>query len=193
MNDGKCDPKGRFWFASMDGHCHRQTGSLWCMGLGGEIHKKVDGVIVGNGLGWSPGGQKMYFTDSENRTIYQYLYDLENGVLGERSVFAAVAKGKGLPDGLAVDQEGFVWSAHWDGWRITRYSPEGEVDRVIMMPVPRPTSVAFGGAQLDTLFITSASHQLTSAQLDAAPLSGALFAFKPGVYGCPVAPFGGIC
>ena len=193
MNDGKCDPAGRFWFASMDDQCQQPSGSLWCMELDGTITKKEEGVIVGNGMGWSPDGSRMYFTDSENRIIYIYPYDLEQGLLGERETFAVVDQEAGVPDGLAVDAEGYIWSAHWDGWRITRYSPEGKVDRVVKMPVPRPTSVAFGGPDLDLLFVTSASHQLTEIQLAESPLSGSLFAFKPGVSGQPVMAYQGSC
>lgn len=188
-NDGKCDPAGRFWLASMDMAEQNARGRIWridhqttCMG---------QGHIIGNGFGWSPDGSVMYFTDSVQRVIYAYPFDLASGGLGERRCFASVPPDAGYPDGLAVDAQGFVWSAHWDGWRITRYRPDGQIDRVVPMPVPRPTSVAFGGIALDRLYVTSASIGLDTTTLAQAPLSGSLFELDVGVSGCPVASFAG--
>ena len=102
-----------------------------------------------------------------------------------------LADGAGIPDGLTVDAEGHVWSAHWDGWCITRYDPDGKVDRVINLPVPRPTSCVFGGPDFGTLYVTSARIRLSAQQLAEAPLSGGVFALQAGVRGLPETPFAG--
>lgn len=182
-NDGKCDPVGRFWIGTMDDREERFAGSLFRSDCAGSLVEVLPGIGVSNGLDWSPDGSLFYFTDSMRRTIWRFRYDRSSGTLTDRQVFASLDAGEGAPDGLTVDAEGFVWSAHWDGWRISRYAPDGSVDRILPVPVPRPTSVAFGGPDLATLYVTSARVGLSVAQLDEAPLSGALFACEPGVPG----------
>lgn len=190
FNDGKVDPQGRLWAASMDDACKQPTGAIWRIGADLAARRMAGGHIVGNGFGWSPDGATMYFTDSENRTILAY--DFADGEISGRRVFATVAPEHGYPDGLTVDAEGHVWSCHWDGARVTRYRPDGSVERVVAMPVPRPTSLAFGGPQLDRLFVTSASIDLSPESLAAAPLSGALFEIDTaGVRGKPETAFAG--
>jgi sugar lactone lactonase YvrE len=182
-NDGKCDGAGRLWIASMDNNEVSSSGRLWRISST-TVPKIVDSnFVVGNGVDWSPDSKTMYFTDSVNRTIYAYDFDLENGTICNKQVFAIIPESDGFPDGLIVDSQGFIWSAHWDGWRVTRYAPSGSIDRVINLPVPRPTSLAFGGANLSSLFITSASYGLTSAELMNAPLSGGLFIYNSTVSG----------
>ena len=144
FNDGKCDAAGRFWAASMDDACIAPTGNIWSLSPDGTMRCHGGEFIVGNGFGWSSDNRLMYFTDSENRHILVYDFDLANGDIGNPRIFAVVAPECGYPDGLVVDAEDHVWSAHWDGGRITRYRPDGSVERVIKMPVPRPTSLAFG-------------------------------------------------
>ncbi|MCZ6839403.1 MAG: SMP-30/gluconolactonase/LRE family protein [Alphaproteobacteria bacterium] len=131
----------------------------------------------------------MYFTDSGHGEIYAFDFDAETGEIDNRQEFARVDPADGMPDGLAVDAQGFVWGAHWGGWRITRYDPAGRIDRVIDMPVPQVTSVAFGGLGLDQMFVTTARFGLTEAQLDEAPLSGGLFMIDAGVAGLPEVPY----
>jgi sugar lactone lactonase YvrE len=190
FNDGKCDAAGRFWAASMDDACRQPSGAIWSLAPDGRIRRHLDGFIVGNGFGWSRDNCRMYFTDSENRRIMTYDFDLHSGEIGPGHCFAEVAPADGYPDGLTVDAEDHVWSAHWDGGRITRYRPDGSIERVVSMPVPRPTSLTFGGPGYRTLFITSARTGLTPEQLDAAPLSGALFALDTDCAGLPPARFG---
>jgi sugar lactone lactonase YvrE len=133
----------------------------------------------------------MYFTDSMVRTIWTYEFDPATGALGERRVFATLAANDGVPDGLTVDSEGFVWSAVWDGWRVLRYAPDGTIERTIRMPVQRPSSCMFGGPDLKTLYITSACVELGWDALKNGPLAGSLFALSTDVAGLPEAPFGG--
>lgn len=185
FNDGKCDPAGRLWIASMDDRVREPSGAIWRIDGEPSARRMADGHIVGNGFGWSPDGRTMYFTDSENRVIFAYPFDAATGALGERRTFATVDTAAGYPDGLTVDAEGGVWSAHWDGWRVTRYLPNGRIDRVVDLPVPRPTSLAFGGEGLKRLFVTSASIDLDETVLARAPLSGGLFEIATEIGGRP--------
>jgi sugar lactone lactonase YvrE len=190
-NDGKCDSLGRFWLGSMDDEEQQPTGKLYRIHGDGSVVTVLDGVIICNGIGWSPDDLTFYFTDSVNRTILAFDYEQETGLLKNRGIFAQIKNEHGYPDGLAVDVEGGVWSAHWDGWRVTRYAPDGGIDRIIDMPIPRPTSCAFGGSDLMDLYITSASIGLNKQQLAKAPLSGSLFLHKPGIAGLSVGEYSG--
>jgi sugar lactone lactonase YvrE len=184
-NDGKIDPLGRVWIGTMDDTEKAVTGALYRVDHDTAVTRVLDDIGVSNGLDWSPDGTVLYYTDSKRRVIWRFPFDMEAGTVGRPEVFATVPKEHGCPDGLTVDAEGFVWSAHWDGWRITRYDPEGTVERVVWLPVPRVTSLCFGGRRLDTLYITSARIGLSTDELLEAPLSGALFSCQPGVVGRP--------
>jgi sugar lactone lactonase YvrE len=133
----------------------------------------------------------MYFADSWAQTIFSFDFDLDNGTLYNRRVFAELPQSAGVPDGATVDSEGFIWSANFDGGCVTRYAPDGSIDRVISMPVQRPTSCVFGGEDLSILYVTSASLNLTDEQRIAAPLAGGLFAIDVGVKGLPEPRFAG--
>ncbi|MEJ1160560.1 SMP-30/gluconolactonase/LRE family protein [Prosthecomicrobium sp. N25] len=191
FNDGKCDRRGRFWAGTLAIDTTPGHGSLYRLDADGRCTRMDEGFHVSNGLGWSPDDRRFYFTDTGAGRIHVYDFDLETGTIANRRLFAEVAPGTGVPDGLAVDAEGFVWSAHWDGWCITRYDPDGRVDRVINLPVPRPTSCCFGGPDLSTLYVTSARIRLNAQQLAEAPLSGSVFAVQAGVRGLPETPFAG--
>jgi sugar lactone lactonase YvrE len=183
FNDGKCDRAGRFWAASMHDGEVEPSGSLYRAEGLTRCQRMETGFVIGNGLGWSPDNRTFYFTDSVRRRIYAYDFDLDSGSISNRRVFAAVPDDSGFPDGLCVDAEGHVWSAHWDGWRVTRYAPDGRIVAVVRMPVPRPTSCAFGGEDLRTLYVTSARIGLDAAALAASPSSGAVLALRPGATG----------
>ena len=185
FNDGKCDRQGRFWAGTKDIEEKRPLGSLYCLDKGGEVAEMLNGFTVSNGIAWNLDNSLMYICDSPARQIYQYEFDPIRGRLGQVQVFVQVPEEEGFPDGLTVDSEGYLWSCHWDGWRITRYSPTGEVDSVIPMPVPRPTSCCFGGPELKTLYVTSASIGLSAAKLADAPQSGQIFAVELNVKGLP--------
>lgn len=187
-NDGKCDRQGRLWFGTADDAETSYSGSLYRVGQNGGMTCMLSDIGVSNGLDWSPDGMAFYYTDSMRRTIWRFAFDPADGGLGERSVFVALGGEAGNPDGLTVDEEGFVWCAIWDGARIVRYAPDGSVDRVVDMPVPRPTSLCFGGPDLSVLYVTSARIGLADDALAAAPLSGSLFAVDAGVRGLPSRP-----
>ena len=190
-NDGKCDAQGRLWVATMDDAEQSASGAVWRVESNLTMARTAGGHVVGNGFGWSPDGTTMYFTDSAARTIFAYPFDQATGTLGERRVFARIPADAGFPDGLTVDRNGFIWSAHWDGARVTRYRADGQIERVVGMPVPRPTSVAFGGSDLSRLFVTSASVGLSPEEMSRAPLSGSLFEIDAPVGGLPEPRFAG--
>jgi sugar lactone lactonase YvrE/DNA-binding IclR family transcriptional regulator len=191
FNDGKCDRAGRFWVGSLAINTAPDQGALWRLDANGSVQCMARNIHVANGLGWSPDDSVFYFTDSGRRTIFAYDFDIASGDIENRRVFATLPEGTGTPDGLTVDSEGFVWSAHWDGWCITRYDPQGKVERVINLPVPRPTSCTFGGPNLDILYVTTARIRLSAQQLAEAPLSGSILAIDAGFKGLPEPMFGG--
>lgn len=180
-NDGKVDPRGRLWVGTYDSSELEPRATLWKFEHGCDPVLADSGMAVVNGPAFSPSGDVMYLSDSIGRRILAF--DLKEGKLSGRRVFARCTDAEGFPDGLTVDALGYVWCAHWDGSRVTRFSPSGERDRTVMLPVPRATSVCFGGENLETLFITTARYGLTPEQLGQAPLAGALFSCHPGVQG----------
>ena len=189
FNDGKVDRAGRFWAGTVDEQCVKPAGSLYRLDAQGAVRCMVSGVFCANGIGWSPDNRTMYVTDSMLRTIWAYEFDFATGEIGGRHVLATLADDDGLPDGLTVDSQGFVWSAIWDGWRLIRFAPDGSIDREVRMPVQRPTSCTFGGAALDSLYVTSARDDLDSRSLEQGPLAGSLFAVECDVPGLPETPF----
>ena len=191
LNDAKCGPDGAIWVGSMRIDASKPTGALYRINATGEFERKEGGVIVSNGLGWSPDGRTFYFVDTVPGLIHAYDCDPITGSLSARREFARIPVADGRPDGLAVDAEGGVWCAIWDGWCVRRYLPDGKLDQVIEMPVPRPSSIAFGGPDLSTLYITSARTRLPASTLADAPLSGGLFSCRPGVAGAHISLFGG--
>jgi sugar lactone lactonase YvrE len=189
FNDGKCDRAGRFWAASMNDRESGPTGHLWRLDDMRAYAHMESGFVIGNGLGWSPDNRVFYFTDSTARRIYAYDFDLRTGAIANRRVFATVPDDSGYPDGLCVDAAGHVWSAHWDGWRVTRYAPDGRIVAAVHMPVPRPTSCAFGGAELGTLYVTTARIGLDETALAKSPWSGSVLAVQTDSRGLPETPF----
>ncbi len=191
-NDGKCDRMGRLWIGTLDMGTAANRGNLFRVDADGLWKKMDTGFTVANGLGWSPDNRRMYFADTPRRTIYVYDFDLMTGTIANRRAFITLDTSDGTPDGLTVDEDGCLWVAIWDAWRVSRYSPEGQEMLRIKMPVPRPTSCCFGGANLDTLYVTSASVRLNEQALASAPLSGSLFSIRiPGVRGLPETTFAG--
>ncbi|MDD4892640.1 MAG: SMP-30/gluconolactonase/LRE family protein [Candidatus Rickettsiella isopodorum] len=182
FNDGKCDRQGRFWVGTKDIAEQEPIGALYCLNKG-NVTEMLNGFTVSNGIAWNLDNSLMYICDSPARQIYQYEFDPIHGSLGQMEIFAQVPKEEGFPDGLTVDSQGYLWSCHWDGWQITRYTPTGEIDSIIPMPIPRPTSCCFGGPELTTLYVTSASIDLNEAQLTDAPQSGMLFAIETDIKG----------
>jgi sugar lactone lactonase YvrE/DNA-binding IclR family transcriptional regulator len=180
LNDATCDAAGRFWVGSMALDSTPDAGALHRLDPDGSAHLMQAGLHVTNGIGFSPDNRRLYLADTARRRVDVFDFDLASGAIANRRPFVAFAEGEGVPDGLTVDAAGGVWIALWDGWRVARYAPDGALDRVVNLPVPRPTSCCFGGADLATLFVTSARVRLSAAQLREAPLSGSVFALDPG-------------
>lgn len=191
FNDGKCDAAGRLWAGTLAIDAAPERGALYRLDTHGVLDEIESGFHICNGLGWSPDNTRFYLADSGRRTIYVYDYDLDTGTVTNKQVFARFADADGMPDGLAIDAQGHVWCAMWDGWAIKRFAPDGTLVRSIDLPVPRPTNLAFGGPQLRTLYITTARIRLSATQLAAAPLSGSLLALEVDVAGTPVGGYGG--
>jgi sugar lactone lactonase YvrE len=191
FNDAKCDPAGRLWGGSMDDDEREASGRLYRFDRLDAPVRVKDGVNLSNGLGWSPDGRTMYFVETLRRVIWAHDYDVASGEARNARVLVDVPAADGFADGMCVDADGCIWLAHWGGARVTRFTPAGRVDRVVQMPVPQVASCAFGGDGLDTLYVTTAAVGLDQDALQAAPLSGSLFAFRPGVTGLPVATFRG--
>lgn len=184
FNDGRCDARGRFWVGSMHNTTRAPEGTLFCLEGAGPLKPVRDGVCIPNSLAFSPGGDTLYFADSLHYRIYAHPYTLQTGHMGEARVFAA-SEPPAFPDGSAVDAEGFVWNAEFNGNRLLRYAPDGSLEREIALPVDRPTCCAFGGPDLDILFITSTSQNMSEVERQAHPMAGALMAMRPGVRGLP--------
>ena len=189
LNDGRCDRQGRFWVGSMDRSTPESRGSLYRYDPGGTLHHMFGGIEVPNGLAFSPDGRTMYFCDTPTRRIQAFTLDSATGDIGDERCFAE-CEPPGNPDGAVTDAEGCLWVTHFGGFRITRYRPDGRMDRVVPLPVERPTACCFGGDGLDTLFITSSRLNLDDDQLRQFPLSGGVFALRPGVRGLPEPVFG---
>jgi sugar lactone lactonase YvrE len=193
FNDGKCDRAGRFWAGTMhfDGLPRQPKGSLYRLDADLRCTRMETGIRTSNGLGWSLDNRLMYYTDTRVSRIDVFDFDPATGAIANRRPFAHVPTETGMPDGLTVDAEGCVWSAHWDGWRIVRYAPDGSVARVVKLPVQRPTSVNFGGPDLRTLYITSARDGLDAQALKDQPQAGGIFALETEVAGLPEPRFAG--
>ena len=191
FNDGKCDPAGRLWAGTMAIDEAHGAGTLYCLHPDLSVHRKVPGVSVSNGLEWSLDHRTMYYVDSPTRRIVAYDYDEATGdIENQRRVFH-VPEGAGFPDGMTIDGEGCLWVALWDGRRVVRVAPDtGDIVEHVDMPVSRPTSCAFGGPDLDQLFITSASN-LPADQRAREPKAGGVFRVRPGVKGLPAVDFAG--
>jgi sugar lactone lactonase YvrE len=182
MNDGACDPQGRFFCGSMAYDAAPGRGALYRLDPDHTVHLVHSEVTISNGIGWTADGANAYYVDSGTQRV-----DACSPDLSQRRPFVNIAKDVGTPDGLAVDREGGVWVALWGGSAVHRYAPSGELDRVVPIPVAQVSSCAFGGDELDTLFVTTSAEGLS----DPEPQAGALFAIDAGVRGMPTLMFAG--
>lgn len=185
FNDAAVDPAGRVWVGSMDIGEIKPLGTLYRLDSGVRLTPVVTGVTVSNGLGWSPDGSRMYYADSPTRRIDTFDYDMATGEAFRRRAFADLNAADGFPDGLTVDADGCVWVAMFGGGALRRFTPAGRPDAVLKLPVSQPTSCAFGGPALADLYVTTASRDLTQAELAAEPLAGRLLRLRPGPAGLP--------
>lgn len=197
LNDGRCDPAGRFWVGSMDdpptelsgrGRLHRIDA-----GADGELSaaEQRSGIGVSNGAAFTPDGRTMYWADSLRDTVWAYDLDPDTGERRNERVFLDFQLLPGRPDGACVDEAGCYWVACVMGWAVLRATPDGRVDRIVEMPVEMPTMPAFGGDGLDTMYVTSISNGGSFEAAEGKDLAGSLFALDVGVSGLPEPYFAG--
>lgn len=190
-NDGKADRLGRFWVGTMNNTPHDPDGSLYRIDADLSVHPQFDGVYAPNSIAFSPDDRVFYYADTKEAKIWAFDLDMAAGSLSNRRVLCDAAGHPGLPDGSTVDAEGFLWNAEYKGARLVRYAPDGRIDRVVELPVSQPTSCGFGGSDLGTLFVTTATQNLSPAERSAQPLAGALLMLDVGVRGLPEPYFAG--
>lgn len=189
LNDGFVDAAGRLWFGTMDNEERAPTGSLYRFAQGG-LERMDAGYVITNGPAMSPDGRHLYHVDTQQRCVYAFDVDRQGGIANRR-VLARVSEPGVFPDGLAADAAGNVWIAMFGGWGVRCYSPQGELLRTVDLPVAQCTKVAFGGADLRSLYVTSASVGLSSAALARQPLAGGLFRTRVEVPGLAAHRFAG--
>ncbi len=187
MNDGGCDPDGRFYCGSMAYDRRRGGGAVYRLDPDLRVHRVLEAVTISNGLEWSPDGSVAYYVDTETSRLDAFDYSAETGLTNRRP-FAPVDPADGSPDGLTVDADGGVWVALNGGGAIRRYAPNGTLDQVVDTPTPHVTACTFGGSDLGTLFITTSRENVEGPD---DPVAGSLLATQPGVRGRPVREFAG--
>lgn len=184
LNDAKVDATGRLWFGSKDDTDEQASGALYSLDPDGTLVRQDDGYKVTNGPTFSPDGRWLYHNDSGLGLVYRF--PLEQGVIGERQPFIRFEKDWGVPDGMTTDSGGGLWIAHWGGARVSRFDPDGSLDRSIRLPATNITSCVFAGDRLDRMFVTSAALGTSDE-----PEAGALFEIDAGATGLPPVAFGG--
>lgn len=185
MNDAGVDRAGRIWAGTMDDREQAPTGCLYRLDAAGRCTRHDTGYVVSNGPTFSPEHDLLYHTDTTRRVIYRFALGAD-GTLGARETFVEFRDDWGSPDGMATDAQGGIWVAHWGGHRLTRFLPDGRLDRVIDLPVSQVTSCCFAGPTLERMFVTTASIGRGDE-----PLAGCLFEVDPGVRGAPTYPYAG--
>jgi sugar lactone lactonase YvrE len=192
MNDGACDPQGRFWAGTMAYDETPGAGVLYRLELDGTCTTVLEGLTISNGIGWSPDATEMYLADSGTARVDAFDFDPPSGAVSRRRTIIEVAAGDGVPDGLTVDAEGNLWVALWGGRALRRYTPDGRCLATLVMSVDCPTSCGFGGPDGATLFITTAREGLSDEDIARQPDAGRVFRVDGlGVSGPPCAPYRG--
>lgn len=181
FNDGKCDASGRLWLGTMGG---TQSAALYCLDAQHKLKTMLTAITTSNGITWSADQQSMYYIDSDTSTVKAYNFEPETGRLSNPRVAISIPKAMGIPDGSAMDTEGMIWVALWGGYGVARWNPlNGILLATIAIPAKNVTSCAFGGEQLDQLYITTARTQNSAEELAQYPHSGGVFVAEPGVTG----------
>lgn len=183
-NDGKCDESGRLWIGTMDKDCTPKKANFFVVTPDGQGERVLEDVTISNGVIWSPDGKKMYYQDTPTRNITAFDFDNEKGVISNRKEIIHLPDSLGTPDGNTIDEEGMLWVANWDAACVTRWNPHtGELLQRIDVPALNVTAVAFGGENMDELYITTASLYMPEDKSANYPQAGKLFVVKPGVKG----------
>ncbi len=186
MNDGGCDPDGRFYCGSMAYDKAQGAGSLYRLDPDRSVHRILGDVTISNGLEWTPDGRRAYYNDTPTHTVSVFDYDTDAGLTGRRPLVRLPHDGN--PDGLTVDAEGCVWTALYGGSAVHRYTPDGTLDAVVEVPARQVTACTFGGRDLDLLYVTTSREDLPEGE---DPLAGSVFAASVGVRGLPAREFAG--
>lgn len=185
MNEGGCDPQGRFYCGSMAYDAAPGRGNLYRFDPDGTVEVVLSGVTISNGLAWDDHDDRVWYVDTPTQRVDLFDFDADAGRLVDRRPFLEIPIDQGNPDGITLDTEGGIWVALWDGGAVHRYDSDGRLDAVVELPVRRVTACAFGGPELDQLFITTSRDGVATGEQ---PAAGSLFVCRPGVRG--LAPFG---
>ena len=190
MNDGKCDPAGRLWTGTMHMPQTSANGKVYMVNGDGSHKTMIDSVTISNGIVWTKDAKTMYYIDTPTGYVRAYDYDNTTGAITNERKVIEVPESVGFPDGMTIDNEDKLWIGLWNGNKVARYDPlTGKMMSSIDVPAHNVTACAFGGPNLDTLYITTARVDMTDAELDSLPLSGSIFKVVPGVTGVPSAQF----
>lgn len=184
FNDGKCDPNGNLWVGSMVMKKSNYTAALYKVEGNGKTTKMLDGIKISNGIVWTSDKKTMYYIDTPTHKIMAYDFDSKNSTISNGRVAVEVNTQIGYPDGMAIDEEGMLWVGLWNGNAVGRFNPQtGKLIQKIEVPAHNVTACAFGGKNLEILYITTASVDMTDEEQKKYPLAGSLFSVKPGVKG----------
>ena len=189
MNDGACDPQGRFWGGTLADDHHAGGGALYRLDRTGRTEVVLEDLTISNGIGWSPDGRTMYLVDSGPRVVHAFTFDGDRGTISAGRVLVTVPEDIGAPDGMTVDAAGDLWVAIYGGGRVNRYAPDGSLRQVYPIPAPEVTCCALGGPGLHRLFVTTATEGWTDAQRRADPAAGRVYRVDTDATGRPAAPF----
>ncbi|HTD93839.1 MAG TPA: SMP-30/gluconolactonase/LRE family protein [Chitinophagaceae bacterium] len=185
-NDGAADSQGRIWMSTMEMDCRNEAGDVYAIEGNAQVTKKIENVSISNGPVWSADNKRLYHNDSATRQVKSYVYEEESGNISFERVAVEIPKAMGLPDGMAMDEEGMLWIALWGGSCVSRWNiSTGKMVDYISLPAPHVSSCAFVGDELDHLLITTARKDMTEEQLEEFPESGHIFIIRPGVRGVP--------
>jgi len=192
FNDAAIDRQGRLVVGSYNSNqLDAPDGSLYRLDTDRTLHRLDKNLVLSNGIALSPDGKTLYVSEMFAHKITAFDYEIETGTAGNRRVFVAIPEDAGKPDGLTVDSQGFIWAAHWGGWRVTRYDPAGKLEREIRVPAELVTCIGFGGQNLDQLYITTAWYNLSDQQRKDQPLAGDLFRIQTDITGIVEPAFDG--
>ncbi len=191
FNDGKVDPAGRLLAGTMalsSNEGDAPAGSLYCLDTDGTVSKKLGNIYLSNGMAWSEDGSIFYYIDTTAQTVTRYRYEVSSGQISGPEIIIRVPEEEGHPDGMTIDEEGMLWIALWGGGAVSRWDPNtGQMLQKIQLPVLNVSSCCFGGVNMDTLFITTASQDTDKTKY---PLAGNVFCMKPGVRGALSGKYG---
>jgi sugar lactone lactonase YvrE len=189
MNDGACDPQGRFWAGTLADDRRPGGGTLYRLERDGRVDAVLDGLTISNGLGWSPDGSTMYLVDSGPRLIHAFDFDGDHGTISRQRTLLALPEDVGAPDGMTVDGAGDLWVAVYGGGQVRHYTPSGELIEIVAIPAAQSTSCAFGGATLNQLFVTTGTEGWDDEQRAADPAAGIVYRVDTATAGQAAALF----